>query len=64
MANQYRNIYCGEISKKNVGEEVRIAGWIESIRNLGGLLFITVRDETGVVQIISGNPDEFKDVTR
>ena len=64
MANQYRNIYCGEVSKKNVGKEVRIAGWIESIRNLGGLLFITVRDETGVVQIISNNPDEFKDVTR
>ena len=40
MANQYRNIYCGEVSKKNVGKEVRIAGWIESIRNLGGLLMM------------------------
>ena len=35
-----------------------------SLRNLGGLMFLTVRDETGIVQIISNNPDEFKDITR
>ena len=40
MENKYRNIYCGEVTKEYVGKEVRLAGWIDTIRNLGSLLFI------------------------
>lgn len=64
MENKYRNVYCGNVTKEYVGKEVKVAGWIESIRNLGGLMFVTVRDETGVVQLISNNPDDFSDVSR
>lgn len=64
MENIYRTIYCGNLRKENVGETVRVAGWINSIRNLGSLVFVTLRDETGIVQIISENVDLFKEVTR
>lgn len=64
MENIYRTIYCGNLRRENVGETVRVAGWINSIRNLGSLVFITLRDETGIVQIISEDVDKFKDITR
>ncbi len=62
--NKYRTHYCGDIRKKNIGEEVRLAGWISQIRNLGSLVFITLRDETGIVQLISEEIDKYKDLTR
>ena len=64
MENIYRSHYCGELRDKNVNEKVRVAGWINSIRNLGSLVFLTLRDETGLVQIISEDTELFKDVTR
>lgn len=64
MENIYRSHYCGELSKENVGEEVKVAGWINSIRNLGSLVFVTLRDETGLVQIISEDTSLFQNVTR
>ena len=64
MANIYRNIYCGNVSKNEIGKEVKIAGWVGSIRNLGSLSFITVRDETGIVQVISEDSSMLNDLTR
>ena len=64
MENIYRNIYCGEITKKEVGKKVRLAGWVNSIRNLGSLVFLTIRDETGIVQVISEEIEKLKDLTR
>ena len=64
MNNKYRNIYCGEITTDNIDEEVRVAGWVEQIRNMGSLMFVTLRDETGVIQLISEEIDIFKDLTR
>lgn len=64
MKNKYRTIYCGEVTSSNIGEEVRLAGWLEQKRNLGSLVFMTLRDETGIIQLISEDIDSFKDVTR
>ncbi len=64
MKNKYRTIYCGEVSTDNIGEEVRVAGFLDSIRNLGGLLFMTLRDETGIIQLISEEFEKYKDLTR
>lgn len=64
MDNIYRNIYCGEITKKDVDREVKIAGWVNSIRNLGSLAFLTIRDETGLVQVISEDLDKIEGLTR
>ena len=51
--NIYRNVYCGKVDTSYIDKEVRLAGWVNSIRNLGGLLFMTLRDETGIVQLIT-----------
>lgn len=62
--NIYRTNYCGLIDTSFVGKEIRLAGWINSIRNLGGLLFITLRDQTGIIQLISEEVDKYINVTR
>ena len=48
----YRTKTCGELNIKNVNEEVELAGWIQKIRNLGGMVFIDLRDEEGITQIV------------
>lgn len=63
--NIYRDLYIGELSSELEGKEIRIAGWIEQIRNLGtNLMFLLIRDETGTVQVICNNPEMFNGVTR
>ena len=52
MNNQYKNHTCGELTIKNVGEEVKLAGWVQRIRNLGAMKFIDLRDEDGITQIV------------
>jgi len=64
MNNIYRNVYCGEVTKEYVGKEVRVAGWVESIRNLGSLMFMVVRDETGIVQLISNEVERFNNINK
>ncbi len=48
----YRTKTCGELTAQNVGEEVELAGWVQKIRNLGGMIFIDLRDEFGITQIV------------
>ena len=50
--NIYRDVTMDNISEKNVGETVRIAGWIENIRDQGGVSFIDLRDMYGVMQVV------------
>ena len=50
--NIYRDVTMDNISEKNVGETVRIAGWIENIRDHGGVAFIDLRDMYGVMQVV------------
>ena len=52
MNNKYRNHMCGELNIKNVSEEVKLAGWVQRIRNLGAMKFVDLRDETGITQIV------------
>ena len=48
----YRTHNLGELNIKNIGEEVELSGWIQKIRNLGGMVFIDLRDQFGVTQIV------------
>jgi aspartyl-tRNA synthetase len=48
----YRTHNLGELNITNVGEEVELSGWIQKIRNLGGMIFIDLRDEFGITQIV------------
>ena len=55
----YRTKTCGELNIKNVKEHVELAGWIQKIRDLGGMTFIDLRDEFGITQIVV-NSEELK----
>ena len=48
----YRTHNLGELNKSNINEEVELSGWIQKIRNLGGMIFIDLRDEFGITQIV------------
>ena len=58
----YRTNTCGELTIKNVGETVELAGWIQKIRDLGGMVFIDLRDEFGITQILINDQDLQKHV--
>ena len=63
--NKYRTYNCSEIREKNVGEEIKLAGWVDTIRDLGGVLFIDLRDQYGITQIvISGDEEKVNEAAR
>ena len=54
----YRDHNCGELTIKNVGQTVQLAGWVQTIRNLGSMQFVDLRDQFGITQIVIS--DEMK----
>jgi aspartyl-tRNA synthetase len=58
--NEYKTHTCNEISLEDVGKKVRIAGWVQTIRDLGGLVFLDIRDMYGITQVVTSG--ETKDV--
>ncbi|HKH23090.1 MAG TPA: aspartate--tRNA ligase, partial [Solirubrobacterales bacterium] len=55
--NDYRDVWCGQVLPDRVDSEVRVGGWVHRRRDHGGLVFIDLRDRTGLVQLVF-NPDE------
>src|SRR5436190_5948916 len=55
--NDYRDTWCGQVLPDRVDSDVRVAGWVHRRRDHGGLVFIDLRDRTGLVQLVF-NPDE------
>lgn len=62
--NIYRNYNCGELRISDVGKSVKLAGWINSIRKLGGITFVTLRDHYGITQLTTLNENMIKDVEK
>lgn len=54
MQNIGRTHYCGELETKHVGQEVSVCGWVHNRRDFGGLIFIELRDRSGVLQAVVG----------
>ena len=50
-----RTDYCGQLEASDVGREVVLKGWVQRVRDLGSLVFIDLRDRTGLVQLVARN---------
>ena len=57
--NEYRTHNCNEIGLEDVGKKVKIAGFVQTIRDLGGVVFLDIRDMYGITQVVtSGNAED------
>ena len=62
--NIYRNHNCGELRLQDAGKQVKLAGWVNSIRKLGGITFLTLRDHFGITQIIVNDESELDGICK
>jgi aspartyl-tRNA synthetase len=61
--NTWRDLYAGDVRPEQVGERITLAGWVGRRRDHGGLVFIDLRDHTGIVQLVV-NPDRAPEAAR
>lgn len=62
--NKYRSNYCGKVTNEMVGENIRLAGWVDNIRDHGGITFVDLRDQYGVVQLVINDNNMLKNVSK
>lgn len=62
--NEYRTHLCGDLRESDIGRKVRVSGWVETIRDHGGVMFIDVRDQYGVVQVVVHDDSLLKKVNK
>ena len=62
--NCYRTLYCGDLRESHIGRTVRVAGWLENIRDHGGVMFLDIRDQYGVVQVVIHDENMLKGLNK
>lgn len=62
--NKYRTHTCGELRESDIGKDVRVSGWVENIRDHGGVMFLDIRDQYGVVQVVVHDDELLKDINK
>ncbi len=60
----YRTLFCNDIRAEHIGKKVSLAGWVDVVRDHGGVIFVDIRDYTGVTQVVIHNEDLLKNVNR
>ena len=60
----YRTLFCNDIRDEHIGKTVQLAGWVDVVRDHGGVIFIDLRDYTGVTQVVVHNEELLKNVNR
>jgi len=63
MKGWERSLYCGQVQAAQAGKTVTLNGWVDRRRDLGGLIFVHLRDREGIVQVVF-NPEKFPDAHR
>ncbi len=60
----YRTLFCNDICDKHIGQTVELAGWVDVVRDHGGVIFVDIRDYTGVTQVVIHDEELVKNVNR
>ena len=62
--NKYRDEYCGKLTKNDIDKKLKVSGFVENIRDHGGVLFIDLRDSFGTLQLVSNDEKMFDGITK
>ncbi len=64
IKNEYRTNFCGEVTEELIEQNIKVAGWIENVRDHGGVIFVDFRDHSGNIQLVMNDPDMLNNIPR